>query len=128
MFKAFILSSSDSVGLFQFTLKTKQTNPEKLPKPAQNKHSPITFLGTWTHSIKSLPFDITTVIALKLFTEVGFLDETQQNALERFLDETQQSVKGALECFPHPEVHKIHKTKNRSLGIWEMLHKTLLTY
>lgn len=111
MCKAPILSISDSVGLFQFTyIKQNKQTLKKLPKQPQNKHRPITYLGTWTHSIKSLTFDITSVITLKLFTEVGFLYETQQ------------SIKGALESLPHPEIHKIRKTKNRQVGEYEKCH------
>lgn len=42
---------------------------------------------------------------LKLFTEVGLLDETQQSA------------KGAMESLSQPEVYEIHKTEN--LQVWE---------
>lgn len=84
-----------------YILKAKQTNKtETPPKPPPNKHSPITYLGTRTHSIKRVTFDITTVIILELFPEVGFIDEAQQ------------SVKHTLESLPYPEVHITHKTKN----------------
>lgn len=67
--KAPIPSISDSLRFYldEFTFFKK------------TKHSPSTYPGTWAHSVKSLMFNVTTVITVKQPTEVRCLNERQQS-------------------------------------------------